>query len=279
MNDVHAPTLDIPQVVIISGDQSNSPEDLTPVHFVEEDAVAGADPDDFHDELEEDLGDRLSNKTLKSFIGLDGKTGYLPDVYYEAWLSREAIERVMGTDRPEVIDFISKKAKKAFTAVLITIGDSEVRREIVTSFYAHEFSDQHLPVTASDTKSLTGCLGYLNWSCGVLCKDIERGNCSTKHGSWLDTFHHKHWNSVVLNLFATNQWKLLVQDFNQHTDLSEMQFRFELEDERILPFKNVKYANSPSGHFSRVNEAQMLAAYQGVIEQVSHSSSSFRSIS
>ncbi|OAL47629.1 HET-domain-containing protein [Pyrenochaeta sp. DS3sAY3a] len=258
------PIISIPQIVI-AGEHTEDPE----TQDAGQCALAGAIPDDLYDSPGEDLGGRLSTKILESPIGLDGKTGHLPNVYYKAWLSKEAIKRVIGPDDPEVVDFIYHKAKKVFTAVLITIGDPERRRNIIKSLYAHGFSDQELPVTASDIKGLqtSGCIAQLSSNCGAPCDDIGHERCSTKHGARLNTFHHKHWITVDFNQFATNQWKLLIQNFNQQSDPGGIQFRFDLEDNRILPFKHVRSVSSSTGNFSRLSEAQMLAAFQGVIKQ------------
>lgn len=168
----------------------------------------------------------------------------------------------MGTKNPEVVDFTLSNAKKAYTAVLITIWNAESRRQIVKSFYKHGFSDQHLPVRESDLKSLEDCLGQPNSNCGVSCNDIGNESCNAMHGAWLNTFRHKHWSWVEMNQLVSNQWSLLVQDFHHH-------FVIELEDERILPFKDLKFPGSPSRYFSCVSEARMLADYQSVIKQVS----------
>ncbi|KAM5345110.1 hypothetical protein ACJ41O_010972 [Fusarium nematophilum] len=133
---------------------------------------------------------------------------------------------------PSLVEFVSRRAQKAFLTVLWHNTNLHV---IMDSFQSYGLTDKHMPIVDPEAKK-------------GQCK--MRGGSSCKHAEALNVFHS--WDDHEFLDFYSDQWTFCSPVFGKGG------FKQELDADHILPFTWVS-ADHKDGHFSSVFEAKLHA--------------------
>ncbi|QSZ32547.1 hypothetical protein DSL72_002125 [Monilinia vaccinii-corymbosi] len=156
-------------------------------------------------------------------IGSSPEGYYLPDDEYGKLSTRDTIQSALGDgpNVPSLVNYVLTDAKKTFFTLVQVFSDCKDLQEAINDLMANNFNDTLLASRGLDA------------SC----------------------FKHKLWNELTIVNFNSKRLPFILPTFDIKT------FKYEFENDRILPFKALGKASS-HGYFSEVRCVEMLASKQ-----------------
>lgn len=233
-------------------------------------SIARRYTDSQHSEYEK-MRNNLNARLDKYSIGLDRKQNYMPQSDINSFVQDAIIKRTLPEATMDLVTYIMKKAQKTFLITVLAIENDEKAQRAMQAFYNHGFTDASLPVTnltaectvdwcnpdcVECTPSPCGHKRSCEHCCSVVANHMNSSEPRCKHPTSLDAFHHICWGRSRFKDFYNKQWSFCLQKFDTRI------FRYDqIEDQRVLPLILPKQAVDKVGHFSEVQQAQMLIDY------------------
>jgi serine/threonine protein kinase len=190
-------------------------------------------------------------------IGLNQEGYYLPDKELRELLNKETIRGAMGEGVDDkLVHFVLEKAPKTFATLQLVFSKPKQRKQAMEAFQNRGFTDEGL-----DSKNLVVCESSACPQPNEPQTDERQVSKRCSHFFPHFFSHKKLWDNEILGHFKTRRWIFLVPT------LDHMQFRYEFDPQRLLPFKvRGDSKKSSSGNFSDVICVDMLAEKQTKFE-------------